>query len=300
MLNLQSYTDTSGDRALLIVHGLYGSGRNWGVIAKRLADMGPVHTVDLRNHGDSFWDDDHSYPALAADLAEVIRHIGAPVDVLGHSMGGKAAMTLALTDPALVASLVVADIAPVAYTHSQIQFIEAMRAVDLERVSRRSDAEKQLAEQGVDPALQSFFTQSLDVQNRRWTLNLGCSGREYASDPVLSGIFRAHSTGQPFSSRAPKAIMCNPSIVRTSSAISRLRVLREFRGPGTGCMLKNRANSKRPCEHFCEPSAGALDALRAFVADFSNKSVWECRFEGERCGKRCLTDSCPDWSSGIA
>ena len=157
---------------LVIAHGLYGSGRNWGVIAKRLSDSRKVVAVDMRNHGTSPWTDSHSYTDMAADLAEVIADQGRDCDLLGHSMGGKAAMVLALTQPGNLRKLVVADIAPVAYTHSQLPFIHALRAVDLTRVSRRSDAEAQLAAQGVDPALCSFFTQSLDIAESRWRLNL--------------------------------------------------------------------------------------------------------------------------------
>lgn len=171
MLNTLSY-GTPGDLPLLIVHGLYGSGRNWGVIAKRLSDRWHVLTPDMRNHGDSPWTDTHSYPDLAADLAEVIDAHGGRAHVVGHSMGGKAAMVLALTHPEKVASLLVADIAPVGYTHSQIQFIEAMRAVDLAKVTKRADAVAQLAHHVQDKTLQNFFTQSLDLKERRWKLNL--------------------------------------------------------------------------------------------------------------------------------
>lgn len=175
MLNFSIHGDTaptSDTPALLIVHGLYGSGRNWGVIAKRLCDTRQVITVDMRNHGESPRAPTQSYPDMVADLAEVITHLGAPMDVCGHSMGGKAAMALALTQPALIRKLIIADIAPVAYTHTQAMFIDAMRAVDLSQVTRRSDANAQLAQAGVEPALQSFFTQSLDVENKRWRLNL--------------------------------------------------------------------------------------------------------------------------------
>jgi pimeloyl-ACP methyl ester carboxylesterase len=166
------HTPTDATPALIIVHGLYGSGRNWGVIAKRLSDSRPVITVDMRNHGQSPRAPTHSYPDLADDLAQVINHLNVPVDVCGHSMGGKAAMVLALQNPTLLRRLIVADIAPVAYGHTQQMFIDAMRAVDLTTLSRRSDAESQLAEAGVERALQSFFTQSLDVPNKRWRLNL--------------------------------------------------------------------------------------------------------------------------------
>lgn len=171
MLSYTVHGDETGT-PLLIAHGLYGSGRNWGVIAKRISTQRRVIAVDMRNHGHSLWSDDHSYAAMADDLAEVIDDIGAPMDVLGHSMGGKAAMMLALRRAACVRSLIVADIAPVAYSHTQIQFIEAMRAVDLGTVTRRSDANAQLAANGVEPALCSFLTQSLDITERRWRLNL--------------------------------------------------------------------------------------------------------------------------------
>ena len=172
MLNRIHHGEATARAPLVIAHGLFGSGRNWGVIARRLADEREVIAVDMRNHGDSFRDARHDYPALADDLAEVIADAGGRADVVGHSMGGKAAMMLALRHGAAVRRLVVADIAPVAYSHSQQPFIDAMRAVDLSRVARRSDAEADLARRGVEPALQSFFTQSLDVAGRRWRLNL--------------------------------------------------------------------------------------------------------------------------------
>jgi len=172
MLNQIIHGTPTDQPPLLIAHGLYGSARNWGVIAKRLSDSRQVIAVDMRNHGDSPWSDQHGYPEMADDLAQVIDDIGGKADVVGHSMGGKAAMMLAMRHPDLVRRLLVADIAPVAYAHSQIHFIEAMRAVDLNKVARRSDAEAQLATLGIDQSLQSFFTQSLDVTNKRWRLNL--------------------------------------------------------------------------------------------------------------------------------
>lgn len=171
MLSYSEFGDTSKP-AVVIVHGLYGSGRNWGVIAKRLANEMRVVTVDQRNHGTSPRHESHSYADMASDLAELIDHIGAPCHVIGHSMGGKAAMALALTQPDRIDRLVVADIAPVTYGHSQLPYIHAMRAVDLSRVARRSDAEEQLAAHGVEPALCSFFTQSLDIVEKKWRLNL--------------------------------------------------------------------------------------------------------------------------------
>lgn len=192
MLNQILHPSPGAATPVLIIHGLYGSARNWGVIAKRLSDRGPVIAVDQRNHGDSPWFDSHSYPDMARDLAEVIEQQDGPVDVIGHSMGGKAAMTLALTRPDLVRRLMVADIAPVAYTHSQIEFIDAMRAVDLTRVTRRSDAIEQLEALVDDPTLRAFFTQSLDIKGQRWLLNLDVLAREMPQIlgfPDVAGTF---------------------------------------------------------------------------------------------------------------
>lgn len=172
MLNMITHGSPTELPPLLIAHGLYGSARNWNVIAKRISDSRQVVAVDMRNHGDSPWTDNHTYPDMADDMAEVISKIGGVADVVGHSMGGKASMMLALRHPDAVRRLVVADIAPVNYAHSQMSFIEAMRGVDLSAVTRRSQAEAQLADLGVERALQSFFTQSLDVAQKRWILNL--------------------------------------------------------------------------------------------------------------------------------
>ncbi|MDC0736709.1 alpha/beta fold hydrolase [Cognatishimia sp. SS12] len=172
MLNMITHGSPTDQPPLLIVHGLYGSARNWGVVSKKLSDERQVIAVDNRNHGDSKRTDSHSYHDLASDLAEVLADIG-PADVMGHSMGGKAAMVLAVQRPELVNRLIVADIAPVAYGHTQLPFIHAMRAVDLEAVEKRSDALEMLAAAGVEDAtLRSFFTQSLDLKAKRWKLNL--------------------------------------------------------------------------------------------------------------------------------
>lgn len=173
MLALTRHGPETG-RPLIIAHGLFGSGRNWGVIARRLAADRPVLCVDMRNHGDSPWYDDHDYPALARDLAEVIAAHGGQADVLGHSMGGKAAMVLALHAPERVARLIVADIAPVAYGHTQRPLIRAMEALDLAGLTLRSEADARLAMQLRDPGVRAFLLQSLDLRSQppHWRLNL--------------------------------------------------------------------------------------------------------------------------------
>ncbi|WP_111428804.1 alpha/beta fold hydrolase [Rhodobacteraceae bacterium DSL-40] len=182
MLNTILHGAPGAGVPLVIAHGLYGSARNWGVIAKRLSETRQVIAVDMRNHGSSPRETVQGYPEMASDLAEVIAAHGGRADLLGHSMGGKAAMVLALSQPDLIERLMVADIAPVAYTHSQIQYVEAMKAVDLSAVSRRSDADAQLAASVPEPALRAFFLQSIEIDDdgARWKLNLDVLGREMA------------------------------------------------------------------------------------------------------------------------
>ena len=160
---------------LLIAHGLFGSARNFNTLGRRLATTRRVVMVDMRNHGASPWDPDNSYPALAGDLAEAVERLcGGKAVMLGHSMGGKAAMTMALSHPELLAGLIVADIAPVAHTHSHLNYIEAMQTVDLAQVTRRSDADPMLADAVPEPMLRSFLLQNLTVEGGRasWRINL--------------------------------------------------------------------------------------------------------------------------------
>jgi len=194
MLNHDIYGD--GDHTLIIAHGLFGSGRNWRAIAKRLSASMRVITVDMRNHAGSDWSDDMSYPAMADDLLGIVDAFG-PARLLGHSMGGKAAMCAALQDPTGIEKLVIADIAPVAYTHTQIHNIDAMDAVDMASVSSRSDADRQLARHVDDPSLRAFFLQSLVLDDApRWSLNLAAlraSMDQILGFPDISGQYSGPS-----------------------------------------------------------------------------------------------------------
>lgn len=174
---------------LVIAHGLFGSARNWGAIAKRLSDARPVIAVDMRNHGDSPRADTQSYADMAQDLAETV---SGQVDLLGHSMGGKAAMVLALSRPDVIRKLIIADIAPVTYNHTQAHLIDAMRGLDLSAVETRGDADRQLAAHVEEPGVRAFLLQSLEVKDRRWKLNLDVLDRDMdkiIGFPDVSGTF---------------------------------------------------------------------------------------------------------------
>ena len=174
MLNFVTTGTPTNLPPLLIVHGLFGSARNWGVIAKRLSDQRLIVSVDMRNHGESPRFATQSYPDMAGDLAEVLDHLTpthGPFHVLGHSMGGKASMLLALTRPELLKSLIVADISPVAYSHDNSHLIHAMRDLDLSDIERRSEADAALKDKIPDAGVRAFLLQSLVVKEKKWLLN---------------------------------------------------------------------------------------------------------------------------------
>src|SRR5210317_567929 len=117
MSELHFSTSGSGT-ALVILHGLFGSGRNWQSHARQFAEHFQVFSVDLRNHGESFHANEMNYSAMAEDVAHLLHRLElSDCYMLGHSMGGKVAMMLALQNPALVKRMIVADIAPVDYFH---------------------------------------------------------------------------------------------------------------------------------------------------------------------------------------
>jgi len=174
MLKIQSFGNKSNFPDLLIVHGLFGSGRNWRAIARNISSDRQVHVVDMRNHGESFWNDDNSYESMAEDLKEVISSLEGPVDVLGHSMGGKASMVLAINNPNLITKLLIVDIAPTQYKHDQSMNISIMKNLPIADLARRSDADQILQKKLPNNSLRAFFLQSLIISStgNTWQLNL--------------------------------------------------------------------------------------------------------------------------------
>ncbi len=170
-----SFTVYGDGPPLLILHGLFGSGRNWATIAKSLAPQRKILTVDLRNHGESPWNDEMNYSAMADDVLRLIEkeNLEQPT-LLGHSMGGKVAMVAAMTEPDAIGSLVVADIAPVSYGHSHDPYVEAMQSLDLSTVQRRGEADVALSVAIHDKGVRGFLLHNLVFEDEgpRWRLNL--------------------------------------------------------------------------------------------------------------------------------
>jgi pimeloyl-ACP methyl ester carboxylesterase len=160
---------------LLVLHGLFGSGTNWRRIARGLEDCRSAYLLDARNHGGSPHAPDMDYAALAADVAAFMDARGIPrADVIGHSMGGKTAMRLALDAPQRVARLMVVDIAPDVSASDHVPLIHALRGLPVERFQRRGEADAALAASVPDAGLRAFLLQSLVAGDAglRWRLNL--------------------------------------------------------------------------------------------------------------------------------
>ncbi len=163
-------TEQGAGLPVALMHGLFGQGRNLGAVARALAAGRRVVSLDLRNHGRSPHADAMDYPAMAADVGETLAALEAlPAALLGHSMGGKVAMTAALLWPERVERLLVADIAPVAYRpgdfHGYVAALEALPPGP----AREADA--RLAEAVPDPAVRAFLLQNRNPDGT-WRANL--------------------------------------------------------------------------------------------------------------------------------
>ena len=189
MLHFKSYgTPRAGRPALVFLHGLFGSSTNWGGVARRLASDHQVFAVDLRNHGQSFHDPETGYPALAADVRAFIdAEVPGGFAIVGHSMGGKVAMQLALTDPTGLAGIAVVDMAPVSYTHGFEAVFGALDAVDLARLRNRGDADRMMAAHLEVEGLRAFLLQNLVRVDGAWRWRLNVEGLRKAQ-AVLTGF----------------------------------------------------------------------------------------------------------------
>lgn len=162
--------------ALVILHGLLGSSRNWATILRALGRRHCCHALDLRNHGRSPHLDSMDYGALAADVLRYLDEVGIRrASVIGHSMGGKVAMTLACAAPDRVSHLVVVDIAPRPYPPRWEAEFAAMRALEVETFQSRGEAEAALEPTVRDWAFRKFLLSNLERRAEggfRWTVNL--------------------------------------------------------------------------------------------------------------------------------
>lgn len=147
---------------LVILHGLFGMLDNWMTLAKRFSEFYEVHLIDQRNHGHSFHDHVHDYPAMANDLINYLETKKlSPVNLLGHSMGGKTAMLVACSRPDLIDKLIVVDIAPKFYAPHHQSIISGLYAVKEANISSRKEADQILANHFDNIGIRQFLLKNL-------------------------------------------------------------------------------------------------------------------------------------------
>lgn len=180
-LTYRCYGD--GGSPLLLLHGLFGSKKNWQTIARDLSEDYLVYALDLRNHGESFHHGDTSYNALAGDVLSFLDHLDIEKAViLGHSMGGKTAMRLAFSAPERITALIVEDVGPGSHGERYRAELEAMLRLDLSMIHSRGDAERELAAMEVEKGLVRFLLSNLRRNSDGaffWRNNLDGIGRGF-------------------------------------------------------------------------------------------------------------------------
>lgn len=187
MLNHKSF---GKGPALVLLHGLFGMLDNWQTLARKWADTRRVVLVDLRNHGRSPHQSDMNYDLMAHDVAELLEELGIDnCDLLGHSMGGKVAMQVALTFPELVDRLIVVDMAPRRYRPGHDSIFAALESLDTAAITSRQEAAEALGRHITDPGIQLFLLKNLardPAGGYRWRMNLPAIKAAYPQliDPV--------------------------------------------------------------------------------------------------------------------
>jgi esterase len=185
-LNYRQYSENGAP--VLVLHGLFGSLSNWGWHCKQLAQQYAVYGVDLRNHGDSPHSDQLDYQVMAEDVRQLIVRLGLEsCCIVGHSMGGKVAMQLALSFPDLIEKLVIVDIAPVSYSEDadgHMNVLAAMDAVKLGEIKSRTQAEVTIEDYIPQEVTRKFLLTNL-VRNKEgsfeWRLDKDSIRKNYAN-----------------------------------------------------------------------------------------------------------------------
>lgn len=182
------YATAGSGAPLLILHGLFGSSKNWHSYMRRFGEHFEVFCVDLRNHGQSFHSGEMNYPAMAEDVARLAGRLGlSDCRILGHSMGGKVAMTLARLHPGLMERMIVADIAPVAYPHRYDDLIDPILGLDLAGFKSRTEVDRALKPRIEEDTLRAFLLHNLAREDDAWRWRVNWSAIRDSID-VLTGF----------------------------------------------------------------------------------------------------------------
>jgi len=201
ILHSKIYGENNPNMPILVFHGLFGMLDNWGSFGKKFSEYMPVHLVDLRNHGKSFHSSEMSLEAMSDDIANYLKEQDLDkVNLLGHSLGGKAVMEYAISNPEKVNKLIVADISPKAYPPHHNIIFDALNSIDLSVVDSRSGVENQMKKYIKDINVIQFLLKNLywkesssDKKKLAWRFNLSVLYEKYecfVTNAVKSGSFR--------------------------------------------------------------------------------------------------------------
>lgn len=185
-LVFEEYGDSNAS-TLLILHGFFASSRNWRKIARKLSVNYRIYLLDMRNHGESVHSEIMDYPSMAADI-ELFIDIQqlAKANILGHSMGGKAAMWLALSRPECINKLIVADIAPLSYRHSFDNLIQALKLLPLEKLTNRKQADSLLSGAIPESSFRQFLLQNLVLKDGKYSWRIDLDVFAQTADNIIA------------------------------------------------------------------------------------------------------------------
>lgn len=170
------HRESGQGQPLVLLHGIFGSSDNWFTQAKLLSEHYHTFSLDMRNHGQSPHDKVFDYPSMVADILEFLEehNIHHPV-IIGHSMGGKVAMNFAVVHPGRIQKLIVVDIAPKSYNMSHYVILEGLKAIPIENITSRNEADEALAAHVDEPDVRQFLLKNLQRKPEggfKWKLNL--------------------------------------------------------------------------------------------------------------------------------
>lgn len=190
-----NYLERGEGDPIILIHGLFGSAANLGMVARGLAPHFRVYSLDVRNHGKSPHSDRMNYPLMAGDVVQFMDEHGIEsCPIMGHSMGGKIAMQVALDHPQRVSKLVVADVAPVNYPPHHQDTLAGLEAVEQAIITSRAMADEILSQWIDEPGVRAFLLKSLQRDESgeyHWQLNRQAIAANYEA-------LGAASEGRPY------------------------------------------------------------------------------------------------------
>lgn len=196
ILHSKIYGEEQLGTPLLVFHGLFGMLDNWGSFGREFGALFPIHLLDLRNHGKSFHSENMSHDDLAQDILNYMEaHQLEKVNLLGHSLGGKAVMQFAIKFPERVEKLIIADISPKAYPPHHQGIIKALQSVDFSTIQSRNEVEAILSQYIPEASVIQFLTKNLywtEDKKLNWRFNLKTLAEKYndfVSNAIRFGVF---------------------------------------------------------------------------------------------------------------